>query len=274
LASNDFTVTFLGVGGSCSLGSPRRVRYGANTPCVMVESEGRLLILDMGTGLARLPEFVEKDRTNSADILLSHFHCDHIEGLPFFKPFFSGGRFDIYASPTGNEDTQSILAGYMRKPYMPIGFADFRAELNFHDLNAPSFVTAGGFQVQTIALNHPDGATGYRLEHQGRSLVYCCDHEPRPDESALVELCRETDLIIYDAFFTTDEYQTGQYRGWGHSHHEAGLALARAAKAKRIAFTHHHTRRSDDDLDTIAAELPEQQPLAIIAAEGMKIALD
>jgi phosphoribosyl 1,2-cyclic phosphodiesterase len=273
MAASDFTVTFLGVGGSCSVGSPRRARYGANTPCVMVEAGDSLVILDMGTGLARLPEFRENKQTDRADILLSHFHCDHIEGLPFFNPFFASGRFDIYACPPENTDTERVLSGYMKNPYMPIGFADFRAELRWHDLNEPSFVTASGIPIKTFALNHPGGATGYRLEHEGHSLVYCCDHEPRSDERPLVEFCRDTDLIIYDAFFTSAEYATGQYTGWGHSHHEAGFALAQAAAAKCIAFTHHHIRRSDDALDALAARLGERQPPILMASEGMKIDL-
>jgi phosphoribosyl 1,2-cyclic phosphodiesterase len=278
LASKGFTVTFLGVGGSCSVSSHRRARYGSNTSCVMVEAGEHLIILDMGTGLVRLPDFIGSKEIKRADILLSHFHCDHIEGFPFFKPFFTGERFDIYASASETVDTVGALSGYMKRPYLPIGLVDFRAEMLCHNISEPSFVLSSGVQVHTFALNHPGSATAYRLEYGGRSLVYGCDHEPRPDESGFIEFCRETDLLIYDAFFTGEEFASGVYKGWGHSHHEAGLEVAKAAKAKRLAFTHHHINRSDDDLDAFAVSMrelsAEAQPEIIVAAEGLQICLD
>jgi phosphoribosyl 1,2-cyclic phosphodiesterase len=231
----------------------------------------RLVIFDMGTGLAKLPQLVGEVR--EADILLSHFHYDHIQGLPYFPSFFQEGHFAIYARSPQGSDVKSTLSDYMRIPYHPSPFAGFRAEMVCIDLGGADFVTASGLAVQTVALNHPGGCTGFRVEDCGRSMVYLCDHEAKNDESVIIEFCKNADLVVYDAFVTAEEYASGRYNGWGHSHHEAGLALAEAAQAKKIAFMHHALWRSDDELDAIGAQLRERNPAAVMAAEGMKIEL-
>jgi phosphoribosyl 1,2-cyclic phosphodiesterase len=283
MPKSNFTVTFLGVGGSCAVSTPLRARYGANTPCVLAEAGGRLAVFDMGTGLHRLPEIVGEVR--EADILLSHFHYDHIQGMPYFPPFFREGRYDIYARAPEGSDVKSVLSDLMRTPYHPVSFAGFRADIRCHDLEGAEFTTASGLNVATVALNHPGGCTGYRLEYEGRLLVYLCDHEYSPspehghakgeenDEPVIINFCKNADLVVYDAFVTAAEYAGGKYTGWGHSHHEAGLDLAEAAGAKRIAFMHHAAWRTDAELDTIAEEIRARNPEAYMAAEGMRISL-
>jgi phosphoribosyl 1,2-cyclic phosphodiesterase len=271
MPKSHFIVTFAGVGGSCSVGSPLRARYGANTPCVLAEVGGRLVILDMGTGMVKLPPLVGEVR--EADILLGHFHYDHIQGMPYFPPFYREGRYNIYARAPADSDVETTLSAYMQPPFHPVPFTGFCADIRCHDLAGAEFTTEAGLAVRTVALNHPGGCTGYRLEDGGRALVYLCDHEHGNDESVIIEFCRNADLVVYDAFVTSAEYRQGNYIGWGHSHHEAGLDLAEAAGAKRIAFMHHAPRRTDDELDAIAEQIRERNPHACMAAEGMKIEL-
>ena len=251
MPDSDFTVTFLGVGGSCSAGDRRRVRYGSNTSCVLVRVGERPIILDMGTGLVRLTGTAGNDVLRGADILLSHFHYDHIEGMPFFEPLFVDGRFDIYARPPETSDVKTTITNFFKDPYLPIKYNYYNAELHCHDLLTPSFTTATGIEVSTMPLNHPGGCTGYRIEYDGHVLVYLSDHEHTGDETATVQFSAGADLIIYDAHFTRAEYDTGRFIGWGHSHHEAGLKLAETAGAGRIAFTHHAIWRTDDELDEL-----------------------
>ncbi|MCL2031242.1 MAG: MBL fold metallo-hydrolase, partial [Oscillospiraceae bacterium] len=113
MSGSDFTVTFSGVGGSCAMSGPSRRRYGSNTPCVSVRAGGRRVLLDMGTGAARLRDI------EAADILLSHFHYDHIEGIPFFSPFFTGGGFYIYAPPPGGGRVRAPPSGLVTRPFLP-----------------------------------------------------------------------------------------------------------------------------------------------------------
>jgi len=255
------TVTFLGVSGSYAA-------QGRGTSCVLVRQNGRALIFDMGTGLARLQGIDE------ADILLSHYHYDHIGGMPFFEPFFTHGRFDVYAAPPAGSSVKAALSDYMRHPYWPITVSQFTADLNFHDIQGDRFRLDSGAEVRTVPLNHPGGATGYRVDWGGRSLAYVCDHECGGDESALVKLCHNCDMVIYDAFFVKDEIDSGRYEGWGHSHHTAGIALAELAGAKRIAFTHHAPWRTDTDLARLAAETAARFPGAVIATEDLRVDLE
>ena len=265
MSVSDFTITLLGVGGSCAYSSARRSRYGANTSCALVEAGGQLVILDMGTGLMHL------DKIDRADILLSHYHLDHIEGMPFFDSFYTGERFDIYGSPPPGSNVRAALSGLMQAPLLPITLEGFRADMCFHDVGEGHFITAGGVEVDAITLDHPGGCTGYKITYNGRSLVYLIDHERVGDKE--INFCTDADLIVYDAHFTAEEFQSGRYKGWGHSHHEAGLALAEAAAAKRIVFVHHALWRTDDDLDALDQHFRTRFKDAFIGREEMRIEL-
>ena len=265
MPGSDFIVTFLGVGGSSALSRPERTRYGANTSCVLLEAGGRPLILDMGTGLVKLREL------RQADILLSHYHLDHIEGMPFFEPLYTDGQFDVYGRSYQDTNIRSALSGLLRPPYLPITPSHFRAEVRYHDIGRDSFTTTGGLDVDTIALDHPDGCLGFRIHYGGRSVAYVIDHERTGEEEA--RFCEGADLMIYDAHFTAAEYESGRYTGWGHSHHEAGLALAQAAGARRIVFVHHAIWRTDDELDALAAGLSARFAGAVVGKEDMRIEL-
>jgi len=265
MPSSDFTVTFMGVGGSCAAGSKRRARYGSNTSCVLARIGGRPVIIDMGTGLVRLTDI------SGADILLSHFHYDHIEGMPSFVPFFNEGRFDIYARPPDGLSVDAALSDYMKKPYLPITYSDFKADIRCHKIDGARFTIACGAEIDTLPLPHPGGCTGFRIAYGGRALIYLCDSEHDGGDTA--EFCAGCDLVIYDAHFTADEYASGRYTGWGHSNHEAGIALAEASGARRIAFTHHAVWRTDDELDALAENLRKRFTQTYIAAEDMEIEL-
>jgi ribonuclease BN (tRNA processing enzyme) len=159
----------------------------------------------------------------------------------------------------------------MKPPFWPIRFSDLRADIRCRDITTPGFITRSGISVETFPLNHPGGATGFRIQYGGRNVIYICDHEHVGEKSGLTYFCADADLIIYDAFATKDEYDSGRYNGWGHSHHESGIILAESVGAGRIALTHHAPWRTDDELDALAEKVKTLYAGACIAYEGMTI---
>ncbi len=269
-------VTFYGVGGSTSVSGAARVAFGTNTSCTLIDLGGRYVIFDMGTGLVSLSAQAEALGLESADIFISHFHYDHIEGFGFFKPFFSeNASFTIHAVPQDGYSTEGLLSGYLRAPFSPITPSHFPASIKYRELIFDSVYNLNtDLTIRTTALNHPSGSTAYRLEYGGKSLVYMLDHEHSASfDDRLIAFCHNADLIIYDAMFTQAEYDSGAYTGWGHSTPEMGIALCKNASAKRIALTHHATWRTDKEFMTMENHAQKLYPHACLAREGMVITL-
>ena len=269
-----FSVTFWGVRGSIACPGPDTLRYGGNTACLEVRLGQRVVILDGGTGLRRLGAKLDRAGEVDADILFTHTHLDHICGLPFFSSVYAqGNRFRLWAGHLLPAHTlREVLAEMMRAPLFPVPITVLGAELEFHDFNAGKPIDLGrGLVVRTAVLNHPNGATGYRIEHAGRSLCYVTDteHVPGRHDPNVVELARGADLLVYDCTYTDAEYP--RYAGWGHSTWEEGVRLCEAAGVRRLAIFHHDPARDDAAMDEIAAAAEERRPGTIVAMEGMTL---
>lgn len=271
------TVRFWGVRGSVPCPGPATVRYGGNTPCLEVRCGGRLIIFDAGTGLRELGDTLAATGAPiDADIYLSHCHIDHINGVPFFAPFYSpANRFRIWAGNLPPEVTvESAVRRLMSYPVFPVGVEQFQAAIEFRDFRAGETLQPGpGLTLRTGPLNHPDGATGYRLEYGGRIFAYLTDNEfgtPEVDPG-LVSLAREADLAVYDTTYTDAEI-LGK-KGWGHSTWREGLKLADAADVKTFCLFHHAPDHDDAAMDAIAREAQAVRPGTIVASEGLVIAL-
>jgi phosphoribosyl 1,2-cyclic phosphodiesterase len=269
-AMSGIEVRFYGVRGSMPMPGPGTLIYGGHTACVDIRVEGRLFIIDAGSGLAKLGEVLAYSPERSFDILLSHLHHDHIIGLPFFFPIHdTSRRFAIYAGNLGGQSPEPELRKMFSPPLFPIEldytvknieFVGFKAgeTLQFND----------GWSVRTTPLRHPGGATGYRFDAGGRAVAYISDHEhagPTP-ERELVDFVRGCDLVIYDTTFTVEDYPP--CKGWGHSTVEAGLALCAAAGAKCLAAFHHNPHYDDVKLAHIDAALAQALPGSFCAREG------
>ena len=255
-------VQFWGTRGSLPKPGPTTARYGGNTSCVEVRSaRGTTVIIDCGTGLHGLGLKLLSTGAKglSGHILISHTHWDHIQGVPFFAPFFGpGNRWDIYGPKGLDQSLRETLAGQMQHTYFPIEPDQFGATIRYHDLLEGTF-TIDDVKVTTQYLNHPALTLGYRLEADGTTVVYCCDHEPYSRALASgqgeltgqdlqhAEFVQGADLLIHDAQFTAAEYPTKV--GWGHSSVEYVVKLAQDADVKRVALTHHDPLRSDDAVD-------------------------
>jgi phosphoribosyl 1,2-cyclic phosphodiesterase/DNA-binding response OmpR family regulator len=283
-------IRFWGTRGSIAKPGKSTVRYGGNTSCVELRTEAdTIVIFDCGTGAHELGrELVRQHgKATRGHILISHTHWDHIQGIPFFEPFFEvGGEWDIYGPKGLMQSIRDTLAGQMEYTYFPISVDKFGATIRYHDLVEGAF-SIDDVHIVTQYLNHPALTLGYRLRADGATMVYCCDHEPNVaaagsgeleisgQDRRHVEFLAGADLVIHDSQFTAQEYP--QRIGWGHSPAEYVVQVCRAAGVKQVLLTHHDPLRDDDAVDRIVAGLRQrvagtQPPLDIqAAAEGQVV---
>ena len=273
-ASGSLAVTFWGVRGSIAVPGPGTVRYGGNTSCLEVRCGENLLIFDAGTGLRPLGMTLAGRTDIEADIFLTHTHFDHICGLPFFKPaFVPGNTLRLWAGHLQPDRTlKDAVCGMMSAPLFPVPVDVMRSRLAFNDFKAgETLEPRPGIVLKTGPLNHPNNATGYRLEYGGRVFAYITDTEHvsgKLDESIL-RLADGADVMVYDSMFTGGEYPT--YRGWGHSTWEEGVKLADAAGVETLVAFHHDPRHDDEFLDRMAAEAEAVRPGTLFAREGLTL---
>ena len=279
-------IRFWGVRGSIAAAGPSTSIVGGNTSCVEVRGpDGELLILDAGTGLRALGAALDRaGEPVRAHLVLSHFHWDHIQGFPFFSPAF---RPETELTILGPErcvgpsgDIRRAFDAQMKAPHFPVSLDAMRARLTFRGLPAGQVVRVGGLTLITGAARHPNGCLAYRIEHGGRAFVYATDteHDQKSGriDANMVELARGADILIYDAQYTSDEYDgvRGPCRhGWGHSTPDEGIRLADAAGVDRLVLFHHDPSHDDTEIARIEREAAARRPGTIAAREGLRLTL-
>jgi phosphoribosyl 1,2-cyclic phosphodiesterase len=285
-------VRFWGTRGSIPTPGRHTLRFGGNTSCVEVRTAaGTLVIIDCGSGLRGLGLALTSACQSAlkGHILISHTHWDHIQGIPFFRPFFPPvNEWDIYAPKGLGQSLHDVLAGQMQYVYFPVRLDQMGAKIRYHELIEGDF-QIDDLRVRTQYMNHTALTLGYRLETDGATLVYASDHEPfsrhlasgngeiQGQDRQHCEFLSGADLVIHDAQFTLNEYATKL--GWGHSTVEYAIAMSREAKVARLALTHHDPLRSDDAIDEIVRNAHDDQlnmspALEIFAAaEGQSVEL-
>jgi len=268
-----FTVRFWGVRGSIACPGEGTVRYGGNTSCLEVFCGGKRLIFDAGTGLRPLGDTLGNgDGPVQGDIFLSHTHFDHICGIPFFKPFYvKGNKFRVWAGHLLPKYTlQEVLANMMVEPLFPVPAKIFEPQVDYLDFKAGDELNPlDGVVIKTAPLNHPDQATGFRVEYGDRSLCYITDtgHIEGQRDEALAAFVRGTDMMIYDSTYTDEEFP--RYRDYGHSTWQEGVRIATEADVKRLVIFHHDPGHDDGFMDGIAAQAEAMRPGTVVAQEGM-----
>ncbi|MCB2101065.1 MAG: MBL fold metallo-hydrolase [Rhodobacterales bacterium] len=273
-----FRLRFRGVRGSIAVPSPDHVRYGGNTSCIEVALGDHRLVLDAGTGIRELGQDLLRENVRDVNILLTHTHWDHINGFPFFAPaYLPENRVRIYAGHlTGEENAlAAVLSTQMANPMFPVPLEAMQADLTLVDFRAGETLHLfPDVEIPTAPLNHPNGATGYRINYDGRSLCYITDteHKPGGPDQRILELIKGADLVIYDSTYTQEEYKN--HVGWGHSTWNEGVRLCRAADVKRMAIFHHEPDHDDAFMDALAAEAAAVWDGAFVAQEGMVIDMD
>ncbi|MCP4071971.1 MAG: MBL fold metallo-hydrolase [Hyphomicrobiales bacterium] len=274
---NEFRVKFWGTRGSLATPDKQCGKAGGNTICVEVECGGHAIICDAGTGIRRLGDKILSEKKHySINLLLSHAHYDHVEGIPFFGPMFSRDyTIEIWCGKLdGSANTFDIVSGFMRRPYFPVGPEVFTANSSFHEIvELQSFDISPEIHVKTIPLIHPGGATAYRIEFNDKSFAYVTDTEHLPGETnqQIEDFIQGADLFVYDASLTDDELP--QFETFGHSTWQEGLRMAKRANVKRYFAFHHMPFRSDDELDQIELEISKELPGSGVARENGSILL-
>ncbi len=283
-------IKFWGVRGSIAAAGPSTAGVGGNTSCVEVRGPGEeLLILDAGTGLRALGaaldrEATERGRPTVAHLLLSHFHWDHIQGFPFFTPAFKPTtELSVYgpercAPPSG--DIRRAFDAQMRAPHFPVGLDAMRAQLTFRGIPSGVEFSIGSLTVRAGSARHPNGCLAYRISHGAHAVVYATDTEHDrvsglPDPS-LVELARGADLLVYDAQYTSAEYDghAGPCRhGWGHSTPDEGIRLADAAGVGQLVLFHHDPSHDDAQVARMEYDAARRRPGTIAAREGERLVI-
>ncbi len=274
-------VKFWGVRGSIPISSSKNSKYGGNTSCVEVNCGGKIIILDSGTGIMPLGHdimsgnIVKENNMKRLYIFISHVHWDHIQGFPFFQPAFEPEfEISIYSSLHDEINIESALRGQMTAPYFPIQLKDMSACMNFKNIKSDENVQIGNVIVKSISLDHPNGSLGYKITCEDKSVAYISDHEhTEKSTQRMIKFLKETNLVIFDAQYTPDEYSGsdggGGCKGWGHSTWEAAVTLCREAKVGQLALTHHG--HEDLGVDRIESDAQKEFRNTVAAYEGLEI---
>ncbi len=273
-SADGVSVRFWGVRGSIACPGAAFLRYGGNTSCVEVRCGPHLLIFDGGTGLRPLGQHLEAEAPVDADLFFSHSHIDHIVGMPFFGALFKPeNRFRMWAGHLKPaRDLRAVLCTMMTAPLFPVPIEIFAATTTYTDFTAgDTLAPRPGVALRTAPLNHPNGATGYRVDYAGKSVAYVTDteHVPGRPDRAILDLIAGADVFIYDSTYTDAEYQ--RFAGWGHSTWEEGVRLADAAAAKTLVIFHHDPSHDDAFMDRVAAAAAARRPGTIVAREGLTL---
>lgn len=269
-------VTLWGTRGSLATPGPETARYGGNTSCVEVRGrEGTVLVLDAGTGIRRLAATLP-DSVRRVDVLLTHLHMDHIQGLGFFAPLY---RPDIEVHIWGPASTtlslQTRLTRYLSPPLFPVGLRELPCKL--HEVPGGE-VDIGEFRVSSALVCHPGPTVGYRISAAEGVVTYLPDHEPALGASPLKFLQREwtsggslaagADLLIHDSQYDSTEYVG--HVGWGHSSLKQTLDFGALTEVKRLVPFHHDPAHTDADLDRLMAAAMEDAKPAYPVTPGLE----
>ena len=284
-------VRFWGVRGSIASPGPKTVRYGGNTTCIEIRTDNNeLIILDAGTGIFPLSQTLLAELPVTANVLITHSHWDHIQGLPFFIPnFIPGNTLRLHGcfDPVSGKGIEQVMSVQLQYSYFPVREAEMKARIEYVTLMPGETIQIGTATVTPYLLNHPVIDFGYRIECNGKSVFFTGDHEPpyniyEPDDEAyaeyqtfldakndgILEAIRGVDVLIADCSYTDSEYPAK--KGWGHGTFSSSIQSAHAAGAGVLFCTHHEPTRSDDALEQVFAEaLKANAPVAT----GMDIRL-
>ncbi len=275
-------ITICGVRGSIPTSGPQTIYFGGNTSCIAVSKDDTMLVLDAGTGIQNLP--VNSSPGNKRiDILLTHLHLDHIQGLGFFKPLFDPSmEVHIWGPASSTQPLRSRLGRYFSPPLFPVHFRDLPCSLVLHETEN-SFFDIGPFSIQSAYVIHAGPTVGYRISDQRSVFTYIPDHEPALGWSGMIKDARwlsggslafNADLLLHDAQYTNEEYNSR--KGWGHSSIEDAAEFASLTNVKRLLFSHYDPAHNDEQLKEIFRCFDENSRYTFKyeqAVEGMVIDL-
>jgi phosphoribosyl 1,2-cyclic phosphodiesterase len=281
-------LSFWGVRGSTPTVDPATWRYGGNTPCLeLTAPDGTQFILDCGTGLRVLGSrwtapaagvIASGVRNPETHILVTHYHWDHIQGVPFFAPLYSeNNAFHFYSFRSkhlGRDSLKQVFETQMATPYFPVNMSAMTAKKKFMEVSGGDSFIIGENKITARYINHPQGCLGYRIETPGGTVVYATDNEPGDPQldNELRELAAGADIFINDAQYTPEQLASTR-KGWGHSSWREGVKVAREAGAKTLVLFHHDPDATDRMVDGLLRQAREEFDSVFAASEGMVIKL-
>jgi len=269
-------IRFWGTRGSIPTPGQRTVRYGGNTACVEVRADDdALLVLDAGTGLRELGLSLNGAGPMSLDLLLSHLHWDHIQGIPFFRPAYDPMTRIRIHGPAQQRPLRDMLGIGMDDPFFPVNLDGMPAQLEINDLESGAEVRLSPFRVRAARVLHPAPCLAYRIEADGRALVYATDTEDpfSGRENPVIGLAKDADTLIHDAQYLERDFKPS----WGHSTIDTAIDVALRAGVRRLVLYHHDPDRPDDALDLIGVEAQERAHASdpglevVVAKEGLEL---
>lgn len=271
-------IKLYGTRGSLPVASKETVKYGGNTTCLYVESRsGDTIVVDAGSGIRELGADLLKKKKKNINLIFTHYHWDHLQGLPFFTPVYAKStRLTIYG-PTQEISPEKALSHQMMKPYFPtVSWDDVPSRIVYKEIK--SKIKIGNIVVQAVVNNHPNYTIGLKFTEGRKSFAFLTDNElfcqkARTSFKKFVEFVKGTNFFIHDAAYTEDLYP--MRLGWGHSTFNQVMQLATEAGVKRVIFTHHDPPSTDEFIDGIIARMKKAYPGFAItaAADGMTIIL-
>jgi len=295
------SVRFWGVRGSIPCPGPDTVIFGGNTSCLEIRAGEKLVIVDLGTGLRPLGDWLRENDLKKhgkidADIFLSHTHWDHIMGFPMFSPIYHPGTSLRITAPLSYEDDslKQIIENQLSYRYWPVRADELAARIEYNQINETTLDLGSGLTVVSKYLNHPISCMGYRFNYEGKSIAAVFDHEPfrnlfvvgreedvydeqasKEGEIAAAEenekiraFLKGADIIIHDAQYSQDEYT--RHIGWGHASCTHAVEAAQAAGAGTLVFFHHDPAHTDSQLEQIEKKYANNESARIIMArEGL-----
>ncbi len=270
-------VTFYGVRGSIPVTGAAFTEFGGDTTCVCLEGPERTVILDAGTGIRALGKRLVQDETLGIQrpcfLAFSHFHWDHIQGLPFFAPAYDARRtftISAFGRQGNSESLRDIFAMQMQNQFFPVSLNDMGAKIEFFHTPEHSY-TIDQAAVTAVQHNHPGGAYSYRFQSaDGKSIVFCTDIEHGDSiDPNIIELARGADLLIHEGQYTPEELP--RFKGWGHSSWQQAIEVAEQAGVKQLIITHHDPDHDDRFLAEVERQCQARLPGCLLARQGMSI---
>src|SRR5512146_3023116 len=271
-------IRFWGVRGSTPTPQPENMRYGGNTSCVEVRIQGHSYVFDCGTGFRNLGKQLLREYNGNpihAHIFISHFHWDHIQGIPFFGPLYEApDNYFFFHSSSRSRGLQQAIEEQMADPYFPVDMTEMAAHRNFYDIEEDR-IAFDDCIIESKWLNHPQGCLGFRLESPEGIIVYATDNEPGHPvfDKSVRKLAEGADVLIYDAQYLPEEY-SAKKRGWGHSHWREGISVIMESGSRELVLFHHDPDHTDACIDSVVKEARNYYPKVRAASEGMEIELN
>lgn len=249
--------------------------YGSNTSCVEVINEGDSIFIDGGSGIIKAGQ-VLGDNLKKIHIFLSHYHLDHINGLPFFKPLLGRDcNVEIYGKAYKGINVKGVLNNFITPPYTPYTLDDFTKNLKLNNISANEQIFINDLLIETMDNVHPDGGLYFKISSKGKVFSYITDIElVRPYPRDLIEFVKGSDLLLIDSMYTEIEYMGENKKvGWGHSSWERAVEFGMVTKSNKILLFHHSPFRTDAELLSIEEKAREIYKNTLVAKEGMELEL-